>query len=539
MMVKMNKITLFICTLIFSFQLHAQVDSTKQEVPELPGDEVEVIKDFEVRLAETQMLRIIPQTPIVKTVPLSYDYSVAIRKINLDYLPPVIKPVALPSPEKEEINHTLLEFGYGFPRLSEGFAASDYKWNEKTRVGLRFKHLASSHNDLLPSGFYRNNGQLFGSYRFRNDVKARAGLDLAFNKNEILTLNRDFRNDRHDNAYAITVGIGKDLESDAKIHYDANVKFGQFIVNDLTANSFSETNLEVKANGEYVMDLWRAGIRAEFWNVGANSGVQSGFNALSFHPYAVFAASNFKIDVGLSAVISETNRIYPQVSASYAIKGDLLVARAYAQSRFDKNNHQNTYAYNPFIDELASFGLERELQFGGGISGRAEKWSYGADVYYSLHRDIQTFSLDSLNSDFVYDAELIDANAINVRLNGSYSISNDISLNTSLLYRNLRDTLGGDVLGYYDVEWEIGSKIHLLKNKFSLNPKASFLLLNPLQTSESDASFIDLQLDVNYDINESVGLFIRGFNLLNSRNARWEGYDALGISALGGVRVIF
>lgn len=535
----MNKLLIFITVLLASFQLKAQLDTTKQVVPELPGDEVEVIKDFQARLAETQMLRIIPQSPVVKTVPLSYNYNVGLRKLDLDYLPPVIRPVALPSPEKEEINNTLLQFAYGYPRLSEGLAVTNYRLNDKLDVGLRFKHLASSHQERLPSGFYRNDGHIYANYRLSNGLKVRGAIDLAFDKNEILTREDELRNDRYDNTYGVNIGIGKDLDSEGKIHYDAGISFSQFRVNDLVLTSFTENNFSLSAEASYIDELWRGGLKTKFWNTNTNADSLGGYNAIFLDPYGIYSVSKLKVDAGITAIFAESTKVYPQVEISYAVKGNKLVGKAFAQTRFNRNNHENTYAFNPFIQNLNQYGIAREMQFGVGIAGRLEKWSYGMDVYYSLHEDIQEFRLNSLADDYVYGAEMIEGNALNFRLNGSYNVKENIRLHTSLLYRNLSDSLANDILGYYDMEWEIGGDLKFLNNKFAVGPKASFYLFNPLQNEDSDANFIDLQLDLAYNINSKISIYAKGFNLLNRRNARWQGYDALGISAMGGVRVVF
>ena len=283
----------------------------------------------------------------------------------------------------------------------------------------------------------------------------------------------------------------------------------------------------------------KAGVKIKYWN--SNSSVDSltGYNAFILDPYGVYAASNIKVNAGATLVFDESTKIYPQVEVSYKLLGDLAVLKAFAITRFNRNNHENTYDYNPFISELNQYGIEREMQFGAEVGGRTEKWSYELGVYYSNHEDIQEYRLDSVSQDYLYNVNLIDGNAINFRLNGSYEVTDYLDLTSAVLYRNLRDTLGENILGYYDVEWEIGARLKLLNNKFTISPRSSFLLLNPLQTSDADANFIDLQLEMNYDVTKNISIYAKGFNLLNQRNARWQGYDALGVSALGGIRVIF
>ena len=542
MKVKMIKIIHIFLVCFCAFSLVAQQDSVST-IPELPGDEVEVLKDFRARLAEAQMLRLIPQAPVVVTQDLSFDYMVELRKLQLDYLPPVIRPMALPSEPSVDSKHGLVSFAYGFPRLSEGKANLDYQLTDKLDIGLNFKHLASSHREKLPSGFYRNQGGVRLGYDIGGGKEAYVSTNMAFNKNEILTRQDSFRNDRYDNSYGFNVGLVKGMASKGNLQYHADLGYQAFRVNDLVLTSFNENNVTMNVGGSYLWNSFRFGADMKLLNSSSRVDSLNSYTVLLFDPYAVYAIGGWKVKAGATILLDAETKIYPQVEASYAVMGDLLVARAFAQSRFFVNNHANTFTYNPFIENLETYGTAREIQLGGGVAGRNQKWSYGADVYYSIHSDLQEYNLAAVWPDgvgsYTYTSNSTAATSVNVRGNVAYDLTKMFSVNTSVLYRNLRDSTGNDVLGYYDLEWNVGSEISLLSDKLNIRPELDVLLLNAVTRESADRSFIDLQLMADYEVRQGLSVFVKGYNLLNSSNARWDGYRALGISAMGGVRVIF
>ena len=66
---------------------------------ELPGGKIEVVKDFEVQLAETRKIRMVPQPVPVDSSIRRYEYKLLAPSPSIEYLTPEIKPLAM-SPEK-------------------------------------------------------------------------------------------------------------------------------------------------------------------------------------------------------------------------------------------------------------------------------------------------------------------------------------------------------------------------------------------------------------------------------------------------------
>ena len=61
----------------------------------LEGGEVEVIKDFEARLADTEKLKVLPGLPPVTTTPRKLNYNIPTRTVPVDYPAPTLRPLAL------------------------------------------------------------------------------------------------------------------------------------------------------------------------------------------------------------------------------------------------------------------------------------------------------------------------------------------------------------------------------------------------------------------------------------------------------------
>ncbi len=65
--------------------------------PDLPSEEVEVIQDFEARLAESEKLDLLPQLPPMEDESKELIYQIPVKTLQLEYLPPKLRPLAMPS----------------------------------------------------------------------------------------------------------------------------------------------------------------------------------------------------------------------------------------------------------------------------------------------------------------------------------------------------------------------------------------------------------------------------------------------------------
>ena len=79
--------------------LSSTIDTTSRD---LKTENVEVIKAFEVKLADATMLKITPQPPEIFKVDKKYTYNISIVPYNIVYPDPVIRPLAMRKDEVEK-----------------------------------------------------------------------------------------------------------------------------------------------------------------------------------------------------------------------------------------------------------------------------------------------------------------------------------------------------------------------------------------------------------------------------------------------------
>ena len=61
----------------------------------LPGEEVDIVKEFNARLGEANRVLLQPELPPLRTETPILNYQIDSRVLNVQYLPPRIRPIAL------------------------------------------------------------------------------------------------------------------------------------------------------------------------------------------------------------------------------------------------------------------------------------------------------------------------------------------------------------------------------------------------------------------------------------------------------------
>lgn len=94
---------LFVTTTFFfvAFSANAQED--------LPAEQVEVIKNFEVQLEETEKISLNPVLPPLDTTTEEQDYSVPSRNFPVEYPAPRIRPIAMKAEDLAKVYNAYLK----------------------------------------------------------------------------------------------------------------------------------------------------------------------------------------------------------------------------------------------------------------------------------------------------------------------------------------------------------------------------------------------------------------------------------------------
>ena len=111
-MTNLKNIFLFGILMLSANILSAQPGSTD---PDLQSSEVEVIKDFEARLADAEKLGVLPGLPPLDTASRKLNYKIPTKSVPVDYPPPTLRPIGIKRAKVDPGYKGFVKLGYGLP----------------------------------------------------------------------------------------------------------------------------------------------------------------------------------------------------------------------------------------------------------------------------------------------------------------------------------------------------------------------------------------------------------------------------------------
>ena len=125
--------------------LNAWTSLSAQE--DLEQEEVQIIKNFEAQLLESERLDLKASLPNVDDSNRLVQYDVPSKVLNIDYKTPQLKPIAMDSQEVSKIFHTYLKAGYGTPNAILAELSHHQKIDENLDLTGQFSfHRANNKN---------------------------------------------------------------------------------------------------------------------------------------------------------------------------------------------------------------------------------------------------------------------------------------------------------------------------------------------------------------------------------------------------------
>ncbi|MFH6768169.1 TonB-dependent receptor [Gaetbulibacter aquiaggeris] len=279
-----------------------------------------------------------------------------------------------------------------------------------------------------------------------------------------------------------------------------------------------------------------------------------------------FKQDDLSISLGLSLFYLNDNEasesnfyIYPNVTASYRLVNDILIAYGGIKGGLIQNSYYDFASENPFVsptliikptDQLynAYVGLQgkvssnmsynisgkyvadrnKALFINNEITATSQNYSYG-NSFGIVYDDVDTFSF---------------AGEINVDVNRNFKLgikAEYFSYATGAQNEawNLPDMKGSLFLDYQiDEHWFTGANLFYTGER-----KDQFYLNNPLIASTPFTvtleSFFDANLHLGYHVNEQLSIYAKGNNLANKGYERWQNFPVQSIQFLAGATYKF
>ncbi len=540
--------------------------------PDLPSEEVEVIKIFEAQLAESEKVPVLPEMPVVDSSIAKQTYDVEPKSIDVDYPAPRLKPITHKTDEEiPDIYKAYLKLGGGLPKslYGEGAFNTIAKLSEKSAldVGLNLFH----HQADFSSGQVEN--QRFGLTKAAGKATYYSDQGFAVGGNIGYTNNRQsYYGYNFDPKLDIIYGDGVEpeevrqtygifdlggkifnsVQTAGDINYSAG--FDLYAMGDdiSAANEFG-FDLKLKATkwirGKHSFDI---GLRTDFTNFSV-SGSDQKLNNFSLSPAFTYHGNSFKIKAGVNLMSSDDEYFpFPDAEVVVNITGNELAFYTGVTGDLQKNTFRSLTTYNPYIYTGLPDGSLKNTKYYhvyAGVKGSLKMFEYMIQGGYKPTNDLALYYYRHLSNDVYSDFDVVydDWNVINIRASLKATLLKNLTL-TGTFSQNIFD--GSNSVEYK--AWHLPAlDVNVLAvyttSDNKLRAKAQLNLQNGVPANDIGGlnrwtelnGLYDLSVGAEYWFLKKFGAFLEVNNLLNNKRERWIYYPTYGVNFLGGITARF
>lgn len=376
------------------------------------------------------------------------------------------------------------------------------------------------------------------------------------------------------NAYQ-TISVGGRLSMNKSIFKEANIKFNRF-TDDFT---IAENNFVAKPSFEF--DVMEETVKAEFivdyisgnFNDYTNKTVENkyAYTNFGFKPSFQINKEDLSVNVGVGMFYSGASQggenkffIYPNVTASYKVVGDLMIGYAGAEGGLIQNSYRNFVDTNFFMSPTSMIApTDQKYDLYVGLKGKlASSIAYNVRGSF-INEDNKalfksnSYFVDNTNTEgyaFANSFGLVYDNVKTITFFGE--LKADFSKNTtfgingefnSFSTQNEREAWNLPTLriaSNLDItitnKWSAGLNVFFVGERLDQFTRASLGPTFPtISTDVKLESYFDLNTNLLYKYSERLSFCLKGNNLANQNYQRWINSPVQGIQVLLGANYKF
>ena len=533
--------TLLGCFLLLMTSM-AQVDS-------LPAEQVEVLKEFNAKIASVKKRGISTQLPAPDNSPITHEYQVSIQQLSLDYPPPTIRPLAMKPDTPEEYYDGHAAFGLG--NLNSIYGALDYQHHVDRYydIGLHFDHFSANGNEIIGQEMSNQNGLVDIAYyineKWKTELDFGIKRDLRY-KYFQNSLNEPISEADRRERFLYEVGLDLSNAAESNIHKSINVSSNFYRLNLKNENT-SETRVELLFEGKAEL-AQHLHLHVHFggdllkYNTPINN---HEYKEIFILPKVEYGKSNWSMVMGAGIYKSDEDTfIYPDLRINYQLRSPELTLFLGTDGEYTLHSFRTFVEYSPYVfNDLIELQYQKSYDFYSGLNGRVGDLNMEVKGGYSITDNVALFQSADTYFLPIYD----DANITFFELFTGVDLRENIEVGISLrkeFYSFETDT-NEKPWNVPTLQGRVFSIIKLLDNAIEINPEIIFqnkvTSIDPLFNVLDDQlnSLIELNLNVHYQPIKHIGLFVSANNLLNRKYVRWRGYEGFGLNVFGGVTARF
>ena len=324
--------------------------------------------------------------------------------------------------------------------------------------------------------------------------------------------------------------------------------------------------IEEKFKANFILDY----ISGEFDKplFGGNS-YKYGFTNVGFSPSIRLQKDDLTVNAGIGlfySIASEGGEnkffIYPQVTGTYRLVGDLMIFYAGLEGTLKQNSYKDFVDTNFFVSPtLAVAPTDQKYDIYAGLKGKlANSISYNIRGSYANEENKPLFKHNGFDDDNANDEGYTYGNSFDVVYDKVKTVSffgelkADFSKNVSFGINGTFSSYSTDAAkeawnlpsikmgANLDVtitpKWYAGTNLFFVGERKDQFIHSSLLIDYPLENVTLD-SYFDLNAHIGYKHNERLTFFLKGNNLANQNYQRWLSYPVQGLQIMGGASYKF
>lgn len=515
----------------------------------LPTESVDVVKDFEVRLLESNKINVSPTLPRLDTTTKRQDYLVPSRPLGITYEAPKLKPIGMKSAGKEQVYNGYAKLGAGIPSSFLGEAGYYFSSGEKFDGRFAFRHHSAKFKELENQQFFKNNGQLNVNAYLDKNIGVSGNIGYTYDRVHYYGYDHDsldFAPDvvRQDfKIFDIGARVYNSKRTPADLNYFVEPKL--YLLNDYYSNR------EVGFNLGFGATKWFAEkhpltviIRTDATKY-KDTLVQT-LNNIYLQPSFTLHTDFLQFKIGGNfASNRDVFHVFPDVELAVNVIGEGVQLFGGLGGDLRKNTYRITSEYNPFIQMRVS-ELRNTIyrNYYGGIKGNLGWLNYSGQAGYATAEDLalhQAFITPEGITRFalLYDTAKIFNLQGTIKLKvQDLTISGTISQNVYDLEHQTNawglPELEANATAIYSL---LGGKANL-RAELYVADRIAFRPPTDVVTRTSEPLF-DVSFGGSYYFTDNIGLFLDINNLLNTKRERWLHYPTYGLNVLGGITARF
>jgi len=536
----------FCSVLLFYPVLHAQ---------ELNSERVDVIKNFDARLAESERFRLNPKLPPLDSSARRLEYLVQSRVPGINYPAPRIKPLAYATEKQGNTYGGFLQAGAGYPLSLYVDGGYHLTTDNNSGLGLTVNHHAANNDKQIANQRFQYSNAGLNGQLFLDQGLAIAG-GMGYTRDEVHFYGYHDRNQDRDSSNQLVFDREAVRQRFSVFDFNAAVYNGEQTISDL--------NYNVKVDGYFLRDNYASSENNFTLDIGARKWFQKKhsldvqlsadltrfkdtttqkLNNFYFSPSYTLHGDGFRVQLGAKvASNADAFFFYPAVEASLGLVENIVHIFVGAEGNLEQNNFRNLTDYNPFLISTPEIKNTSYYHFFAGAKGAFAGIDYHARVGYKTAQDMALF-LPNHDTIPRFIALYDNVNVLQLSVGLSGQVMEKLTIHGTLNQQVYRPENQEKAWLLPAFSLQAGAAYKMLDDKLSL--RASLFVENGMPYTDEAGlpqrlnALLDISTAADYQLAENIGLFVNINNLANNRRQRWTGYPVFGWNALAGVRARF